>query len=437
MQFKNLMCLIVAVCLAPPALTAGVDEREMQLAETMLIDASLRFDLVGLNAVRERFEALVEDVDEKEQAETASRLFTDLALVEWNRSMALAIDPEASRDAAVRMHEHLTDAVRIDPDNVEALAWTGRALYMRFTTGSLSMQEGAPLMTETHARSKALNPEHPLVLLNDGIYNYYTPGSPHKEKGIAVVRATAGALRNSTDLRETYWRLLMENFLSQMLIGEGQMVAARRVIDAILDERPDYYQVRETVRPMTELVARGVVPDFDERSWNVLGDDPAGDSAAPGLPDVRRLAYAYDADANWVWFRFELESGVDATSIGVNIPVDIDNDQSNGANWWGGNTAFKYDRLVSLWVVLSEDGEYRGTAGVGDTTGVTQGRYANLHQGEVSFSVDEEGETIYVGFPLNNLTSDRSFSLIGVVGSSVQWSDAIRDEGFYSIDLDS
>jgi hypothetical protein len=212
------------------------------------------------------------------------------------------------------------------------------------------------------------------------------------------------------------------------------MLPARQALERALAVRPDYAMVRNALLPMTDVVEPGTLPDLSRAAWAELASDPAGDGRMAQLPDLRRVSAFSDRAADRVYFRFELEAPADPDRIGVNLAVDTDGDQATGGHWWAGNTAFTYDRLVTLWLARGTDGRFRGAAGVGDAAGVAQGRFLDVARG-VTFAVVEDNRVIVVGIPRSSLGSGERLRAVGTVGSNTTWNDTAPDKGSGALDL--
>jgi hypothetical protein len=100
-----------------------------------------------------------------------------------------------------------------------------------------------------------------------------------------------------------------------------------------------------------------------------LAQDPPDDGKQKRLPDATALAVCFDDAHDRVWFRIELAGPLPKRWIGANVALDVDGDPSNGMAWWGTNTAFHFDRLVSVYGSESGSG-YEGTIGIADAADV-------------------------------------------------------------------
>src|ERR1700752_4596091 len=99
--------------------------------------------------------------------------------------------------------------------------------------------------------------------------------------------------------------------------------------------------------------------------WTVLAFDPKGDAKDASLADAAQLSYKYAKEKDFLWFRIPLYGSVNEQAFGVNIVIDTDAGDEAKLSWWGANTAFKFNKLITAWVTRA-NGTYQGTIGVGD-----------------------------------------------------------------------
>lgn len=107
----------------------------------------------------------------------------------------------------------------------------------------------------------------------------------------------------------------------------------------------------------------------------------------------------------------------------------MDADQATGNGWWA-NKAFKYDRLVTVWVAKGCDGLYRGSLGVAEASDVNAGRYVTSSPGTVGFAIEPSSRSIVVGVARKVLGDLDRLRMVVTVGSNTNWSDTAPEEGF-------
>jgi hypothetical protein len=192
-------------------------------------------------------------------------------------------------------------------------------------------------------------------------------------------------------------------------------------------------------RPAAPVAAAG--PPFIERlpvpladaqprgAWEEVAADPAGDGTRPGLPDAVALRVLRDDAHDQVWFRVELHDPVPEAWAGVNVALDVDGDPANGTPWWGRNTGFRFDRLVTAWITDNGSG-YQGQLGIADATEVTQGIFANPRFGVPGYAVDRPNRAFVVAVPRAALQGGIGpVRVVAAVGSSFAHNDDVPNEG--------
>jgi pimeloyl-ACP methyl ester carboxylesterase len=169
-----------------------------------------------------------------------------------------------------------------------------------------------------------------------------------------------------------------------------------------------------------------------EEIWTVLAFDAKGDGRDPSLADAAALSYRYDSRQDLLWFRVTLYGKPNEDAFGINIVVDTGDADDAKTNWWGANTDFKFDKLLTAWVTR-DNGSYRGTIGVGDAAGTKARNINNLAQNNLQVRV--EGDSIIIGVKRTDLTDKMKMNLIAAVGSNQQWNDDIPNTRYVTLDL--
>ncbi|HKB07083.1 MAG TPA: CIA30 family protein [Candidatus Polarisedimenticolia bacterium] len=190
-------------------------------------------------------------------------------------------------------------------------------------------------------------------------------------------------------------------------------------------EKPGAAPISDADEPPTN---RSLIPDnaapLRSLSWRELAKDGDGDGR-PGLPDARALFVATESGRSLAWFRIDLKDAPPANWIGVNVALDCDADPSNGPAWWGKNTAFHFDRMITAWVFRVAD-RYEGIVGVASGEDVAAMRMTN--QQEVHLAVDRGLRRVYIGVP-TSLVEGGGVRAVAAVGSAMIFSDDIPNEG--------
>jgi hypothetical protein len=161
--------------------------------------------------------------------------------------------------------------------------------------------------------------------------------------------------------------------------------------------------------------------------WQALASDATGDGTRPGLPDATSLSSSYDDANDIVWFRIETATPL-RQAFGANLAFDLDGDPSNGTAWWGTNTAFKFDFLVTTYVYARDATTAQGTIGMADAASASQGRMMESATAPL-LAVDGGGRAVYLGVPRSVLAGKPSVRLLAAVGSQMLHNDDIPDEG--------
>jgi hypothetical protein len=113
----------------------------------------------------------------------------------------------------------------------------------------------------------------------------------------------------------------------------------------------------------------------------------------------------------------------------VNLALDIDGDPANGMAWWGTNTAFHFDRLVTVYGSRTDSG-YDGVVGIADAADVQAGNMSG-DPGAVRIALDRAQPAFLVGIPRTALgtASPAPVRMVAAVGSALAHNDDIPNEG--------
>lgn len=215
-------------------------------------------------------------------------------------------------------------------------------------------------------------------------------------------------------------------------VGAGRTGRYEFAIDDV-----ELYSARDDARLRvqdgpTMAVAFQAAPESERPAgpWKELAQDPTGDGKQKRLPDATALAMYADEPHDRIWFRIPLSGPVPARWMGVNLALDVDGDPDNGMAWWGTNTAFHFDRLVTVYGSAIESG-YEGMIGIADAAGVQAGDMGSGQGDTVRFLVDRTSPAVIVGIPLSALgTSGKGpVRVVAAVGSAFQHNDDVPNEG--------
>jgi hypothetical protein len=163
--------------------------------------------------------------------------------------------------------------------------------------------------------------------------------------------------------------------------------------------------------------------------WRELTRDPAGDGRSKTLPDALALSQWRDEKNGLVWIRVALAAPPPPEGIGVNVALDIDGDAQNGMAWWGTNTAFHFDRLVTAFL-FDTGSQWQGTIGIADAATVQAGDMMTGAFGLPRVILDRAGHTVSVGFPRAALGPGKAaVRAVVATGSPMVFNDDVPAEG--------
>jgi hypothetical protein len=335
---------------------------------------------------------------------------------------------------------HLDSATKLKPDLVEAYALVRRCLFWRAFLDPATAMTARSESQAALEKAKALAPENPLVMIEEAFDLLYKPAQAggNQEQGLARFREAIkrlGQHPGKDPACEDWWLATAHMMLGQTYLAMAKPEQAEEAFKVALVIEPDFEVVKNAMLPMTQLAAPPAIRRFDNVAWTTLATDSAGDGKSQAWPDVKALLLYDDVNTDTLWFKFELSRLPNPQAFGINLMVDADQDQRNGVNWWGGNSSFKYDKLVSVWVIKAGENSYRGTVGIADARAVQLNRYTNLFQNNLAFSADAGSKTMLLGVKRGDIDGDGNFNMIAAVGSNAAWNDDITDTGSIEIRL--
>ncbi len=202
-------------------------------------------------------------------------------------------------------------------------------------------------------------------------------------------------------------------------IDDVELYASREGAQLRVPEAPPF-AVHFDLSPASEVPAG---------PWQVVARDAPDDGKQKRLPDATALAVCVDEGHDRVWFRITLAAAPPAGWFGANLALDVDGDPTNGMAWWGTNTAFHFDRLVSVYGFEAGSG-YQGQLGIADAAEVQAGSINGTH-GERVFAVrDATTPALVIGIPRSALGAGTApIRAVAAVGSALQHNDDVPNEG--------
>ncbi|MEK7726889.1 MAG: hypothetical protein AAB354_00685 [candidate division KSB1 bacterium] len=434
------LCLLLLCASLLCACRFDQTEKEFVQARAALLQKSMHADSAGLVQTRQRFEKLLQTERISRHDSLAAWTHYYIAFANWQ----LAFVTMGNRKEALQLVEgalaHLATATKLRENLPEAYAVMRRCQYWVFT---LDRSRGRSIFAESNAalqKAQALASTHPVVMLEEAIDFFYKPpqAGGDQQKGAERFQAALREFEARKQMEPTqarWWQATAHMMYGQTHLALGKTEEAEQEFQAALKFEPNYDYVKSVMQPMTQLVNTPAVRNLSSAPWTLLARDSESDGVNPNWAAVNTLSYFYDAATDTVWFKFDLARLPNPHAFGINLVVDTDDDQSTGANWWGGNGAFTYDRLVSVWVVKSGAHAYRGAVGVGDFYGVTAGRYTNLARNNLAFRADSTQRMMLLGIKRAELDDDGRMRLIAAVGSHAGWNDDVPDSSSARLEL--
>ena len=173
-------------------------------------------------------------------------------------------------------------------------------------------------------------------------------------------------------------------------------------------------------------------PSLAALAWQPLVREEAGDALRPTLPDAVALSWATAPDGR-VWFRVTLAETPPERFMGINIALDTNADPGDGMAWWGTNSGFHFDQLVTAYLTRTQS-LWMGSTGVASAQEVGRG-LMDGGTADVLAAIDEENRALLVGVPRAALPPQGPVWLIATVGSSMINNDDLPNQGAVALPL--
>jgi hypothetical protein len=162
-------------------------------------------------------------------------------------------------------------------------------------------------------------------------------------------------------------------------------------------------------------------------AWREIARDPAGDGKQASLPDAVAVAVMADDGTEPLWFRIGLNDAPPPAWLGLNLAFDVDGDAGNGTPWWGSNTEFHFDRLVSVWL-FKTGSTYQGVAGTTDAAAAARSEFMTSGL-DVQVALDSDSRAFLVRVPRSVLGGAGNARFLAAVGSALANNDDVPDNG--------
>jgi tetratricopeptide (TPR) repeat protein len=410
------------------------------LSGALLIDAGIRADTIGIEQARQRLEALASEAQGMADARHAAQVHYYLGFAR----LQLLNNTYRRREDAVGLADdalaHFKQAIARQPDLPDAYALAIMTTWTLFRLAPERAPTLGPDLGQLMQQAQALDTDAPSLALIDGLNKAFDPNGPARPEGIARLEEAVTLFEQQQARQPTYpdwWSVGAHAWIGQVYLAMAPPAVdkARAAFARALALRPDYQLVKARLLPMIEPVTPLPSGRLAGLPWRRLATDAEGDGRNPALADGQALHYYYDAGTDSLWFKFDLHSLPDPDAFGINLAVDTDRNQETGMAWWGGNTAFTFDRVVTLWVTRLTPGRYRGTIGIAGANAARRGHFTNLARNNIAFAVDAPQQTLIVGFKRTDLGPVEAINVLGAVGSNLVWNDDLTDTGYGEVTL--
>jgi len=413
---------------------------EFNQAKTVLLEVSIKADSAGMVQARQRFEKLLENPQVVKNDSLAAWAHYFVAFADWQMGFAMFGNQANTIKIMEEATAHLNAALKLNENLVDAYAVLRRCSYWIVMLDPSRAKTNWPEIIAALKKAQAVAPNHSRVRFEEAIDLFYRPpqAGGNQEQGLKRFHEATQSFASKSPADKAYedwWHATMYMFLGQAYLSMEKPEEAEKALKNALALQPNFTMVKNGMLPMTEEMTVPAVRNLDRVAWKQLATDPANDGRNPNWAEAKALSFYYDAPTDTLWFKFDLERLPNTNAFGLNLIVDTDQNQQNGANWWGNNKTFKYDRLVTVWVIKTGPNRYRGSVGIGDTHGIQLGRYTNLFHNNLAFRADAEKKTFLLGFKSAELDKDGRFDLMGEVGSNVGWNDDVPDSNFVTLKL--
>jgi tetratricopeptide (TPR) repeat protein len=414
--------------------------KEFNQAQAMLLEVSMKADSAGMMQARQRFEKLLENPQAAKNDSLAAWAHYFVALANWQMGFVTFGNQANTIKLMEEALAHLNTAIKLKANLIDAYVVSRRCGYWLYTLDPARAKTVWPEINAAFKKAQALAPNHPRVKFEEAIELFYKPpqAGGNQEQGLKRFQEAAQSFARESAANKAYedwWRATAYMFLGQAYLGVEKPEEAEKAFKNALALQPNFAMVKNSMLPMTEEMTVPAVRNLDHVAWKELTADPGNDGRNRNWAEAKALSFYYDAPTDTLWFKFDLERLPNPNAFGINLIVDTDQNQQNGASWWGNNKTFKYDRLVTVWVIKTGPNRYRGAVGIGDNRGIQLGRYTNLFHNNLAFLADPEKKIFLLGFKSADLDHDGQFDLIGEVGSNVGWNDDVPDTNSIAIKL--
>ncbi|MDX1941026.1 MAG: DUF2911 domain-containing protein, partial [Saprospiraceae bacterium] len=175
---------------------------------------------------------------------------------------------------------------------------------------------------------------------------------------------------------------------------------------------------------------------LEQAAWKEILTDDKDDGRSPASSDGKALQFYFDRSTDTLWFRLDLHNAVNLNMAAMNLLIDIDANQKTGTSWFGTNTKFTFERMVTMWI-RREGAGYGGVVGIADAEGVNYFNWTNYGKDNVKYYLDDQNNAYYIGIKRSDVAPNlKRFNVIGAVGQYLTWNDDIGDKTFSTVEID-
>ena len=403
------LLLLILTC------TANAADRELGLAREMLEDAIVREDAGGCEMARERLLRIVADTDDRATLREAHYLAALSALFD---SFSAYRDAQANAALIPIGIHHIDRALELDPQSADA--WMVSSVLRSAALRNKVVVPKDPAGTPNRmAHALEIDAKSPAVAFFSAILHSMNPDGPARPEGVQAfddLVARLDADRSATGRRFGLWdaQAYAWAILVRMAADEPRAETLRPMAAKLVALRPDF----AFGQALAEYVSdhRFVAPP--DVTWQPFLTDAAGDGKNPKLPDVVAVDRAESGDR--LWYRVTFHDPL-PRSFGVNLVVNRSGDPAAGMKWWGKDSTFHFDRLVTAWI--SRDGDrYFGRIGITDDEGARGARSSKLSS-DVALAMAGDNRSVIVGVPKSVMGMTDASTMIVAGGSHLVWND--------------
>jgi len=395
--------------------SSRADDRDLTLARAMLDDAVIRNDEDAMALARERLLRIAADTTDTATLRDAHYLIAVSTMFECYSGYR---DLGASANLAAMGIRHIDRALELDPKSADAWMMAG-ALRNTAVRVGLTPPPDPPGAPNRMMHAMELDPKATAVAFFSAMGRSMNPNGGAPPEGVKMFddlvarldadRAATGRRFGLWDMQAHAWKVLvriaaddpnastLRPLSAQLLADCAGCASAQQIADAVAEHH---------------FVAAPSV------TWQPFLTDAAGDGKNPKLPDVVGVDRADDGDLVWVRVTFHDPL---PRSFGVNIAVNRSGDPASGMKWWGKDSTFRFDRLVTAWI--SRDGDrYFGRIGITDPDGARTAHMRKLSS-DVQLAMGSDDRSVMIGVRRDAIGITDKSTVVVAGGSHLVWND--------------